>query len=430
MNILSIGGSDPSSGAGIQSDIKAAVSLGVNCFSVVTAVTAQNSVGFFGTEIISPKTVALQLDSVLSDFAMDAVSIGMVYDSKTMQVIHSKLKKLEAPIIVDPVVRSTTGGILMKKSAVASFKKTMVPLAHTITPNVKEAELFSGIAIRSFDDLSKAAKRLVGFGAKNVIITGHTFANNKISDFVYENGKQHSISARKLAGTVHGSGCNFAFALAYSIAQKKPLLESAKFAKEFVYRAIKSSQRVGHGIKITEPTDTILVELDSAIKEFQSLKNVFSLIPEVQTNFVFSKQNPKSLNDIAGVSGRIVRSGKNVLVAGDLEYGGSRHVASAVFTMQKKFPQIRSALNIKFDEKLIKKFQRQNTVSNYDRTQEPPKSKLKEGSSISWGIHHAIKKSKSPPDVVYHKGDYGKEPMIIVFGKTPRDVVSKIANIL
>jgi hydroxymethylpyrimidine/phosphomethylpyrimidine kinase len=119
-----------------------------------------------------------------------------------------------------------------------------------------------------------------------------------------------------------------------------------------------------------------------------------------------------------------------VVVAGSLAYGGSRHVATAVLTMQEKFPQIRSAMNLRFDDNLLRRFQKNSTVSSYNRTAEPVKSKLKENSTISWGVRQAIKNSKHPPDIIYHKGDFGKESMIIVFGKNPQEIVAKISKIL
>jgi hydroxymethylpyrimidine/phosphomethylpyrimidine kinase len=431
VNILSIGGSDPSSGAGIQSDIRVASTLGANCFSVITAITSQNSVEFLDVEAVSPRSVEQQLDSILSDFEVDVVNIGMVYDSTIIEKIHSKLKKKNVPIIVDPVIISTTGGVLLKKSALSSFKRLLVPLAFVITPNIYEAEILSGVRIAKFEDLSSAAKKLSSLGAKNIVITGHTFTKNKVTDFIYDGKCHYSISEKILSAETHGSGCNFAMALSYSIAQKRTILESVKFAKKFTYQAIKASRAMGHGVKITNlKKDSIKSELSYAINEFTNLDGIHSLIPECQTNFVFAKRNSKSLNDIVGVTGRIVRAGNKVIVAGDLEYGGSTHVATAVLTMQRKFPQIRSALNLRFDKKLIKKFQKYNKISSYDRTKEPAITKLKENSSISWGIQEAIKNSRHPLDIIYHKGDFGKEPMIIVFGNSPSNVVAKISKVL
>jgi hydroxymethylpyrimidine/phosphomethylpyrimidine kinase len=170
------------------------------------------------------------------------------------------------------------------------------------------------------------------------------------------------------------------------------------------------------------------MELIESINDFKRIRNVYKIIPECQTNFVCSKINPKTIRDVLGVSGRLVKSGKQVVTAGEIIYGGSHHVATAVIQVNKKFPNIRSGLNIKFNPKIISKARRYGlTVLTYDRSKEPKKSKQQEGSSIKWGINHALK-SKSP-DLIYHKGDMGKEPMILIFGDKPNDIIKKISKI-
>ncbi len=432
MNILSIGGSDPSSGAGIQGDVRVASALGVNCFSVITAITSQNSTKFSDAESVSPRMIKGQIDSVFSDFEVDAVTIGMVYDSDAIRAVHSRLRDKKIPIILDPVIESTTGGTLLKKTALEQFRKLLIPLCFVMTPNVSEAQILSGVKIAKESDLARAAKKLSSLGAKRVVITGHRFAKNKISDFVYEGGKGATIPGDAIGGEVHGSGCTFAFALCYAVASKNTLADAVRFAKRLTYESIENAQGVGRGVKIARlKKDQIRTDLSSAIKEFERLGDSYGLIPECQTNFVYSRQNPKSISDVLGVSGRIVRAGRRAVVAGSLEYGGSKHVATAVLTMQEKFPKIRSALNIKYDQKTIEKFQRaKNRIASYDRADEPGKTKSRENSSISWGVKSAIKNSKSAPDIVYHTGDMGKEPMIIVFGENPKQVVTKISKIL
>jgi len=172
MNVLSIGGSDPSSGAGIQSDIKTFESLGVNGFSVITAITSQNSKKFSGVETVSPHMIKQQIESIFSDFKIDAIKISMVYDSETIKVIYSKLHKSKIPIIVDPVIKSTTGGMLIEKNALPNYKKFIIPLSYIITPNVSEAEIFSGIKIKTKNDLKRCALKIKRLGEANVIITG------------------------------------------------------------------------------------------------------------------------------------------------------------------------------------------------------------------------------------------------------------------
>ena len=303
---------------------------------------------FRSAESVSSKAVEKQIDSILSDFDIKAITIGMVYDSKIIKTLHSRLKNLKIPIILDPVIRSTTRGMLLKKNSISELKKCLIPICNTITPNVLEAEILTGVKIRKYEDLFIVSKILSEIGSKNIIVTGHSFKKNTISDFIFSNGQHQSLSGRIFKGQNHGSGCNFAFAIAYCLAQKMDIFDSARFAKQFTIDSIKQAKRLGHGVKITRPKrDKIKSELSSAISQLTDLKKIYSFIPECQTNFVYAKPNPKSTNDIVGMMGRIVKTGKSVTPAGILEYGGSKHVATAVLTIQKKFPEIRSALNIK-----------------------------------------------------------------------------------
>ena len=146
------------------------------------------------------------------------------------------------------------------------------------------------------------------------------------------------------------------------------------------------------------------------------MKNIYKMIPECQSNFVFAKKNPKSVKDVLGVSGRIVKSGKDIITAGEIIYGGARHVGSAVIEANKKFPEIRSCLNVKYDTKIISKAKKSGlTVLSYDRRKEPRKIKQKEYSSIAWGVSTSVGKKK--PDIIFHKGDI----CLLYTSPSPRD---------
>jgi len=421
MNVLSIGGSDPSTGAGIQSDIKTFENHGVYGFTVITAITSQNTKKVFEILPIPAKMVKSQLKSVLEDFQIDAIKIGMVYDSSIIKAIHTVIKQVKCPIIVDPIIKSTTGTILLKKSALNDFKKMIVPIATIITPNKKEAEILSGC-----HSTFESAKKIQELGAKNVIVTGSNETKNNIEDLILEIDKNYNLKGKKIRITNHGSGCNYSASITASLAMKKTIHDSALRAKEYVFQSIKNSKSLGKGVKITftEQTD-IQKELSRSIVDFQNIKNISNLIPECQTNFVFSKIKPKKIDDVLGISGRLVRSGKEVLQAGNIIFGGSQHVATAIIEVSKKFPDIRSAINIKYESELIENAKKRGLfVTSYDRNQESKRSKRKENSSIAWGVSSCLK--SNPPDIIYHKGDMGKEPMIIIFGIKPSDVLKKI----
>ena len=430
MNLLSIGGSDPSSGAGIQSDVKTFDSLNAYGLTAITAVTGQNTSKFGMIQPVSKKILKNQLDSIFSDFIIDGIKIGMVYNSEIIKTIYNTLKKLSVPILVDPVIKSTTGGILIQKSAVDDFKKYLIPIATVITPNKFEAEFLSKTKINSKNSLQKVGKIFQEMGTKGVVITGLELKKSHITDFVMTEN-QDFIENKKVDVINHGSGCNYSASMIFSLAQGKSILESAKFAQKFTFDSIRGAQKVGKGLAITHTkSDLRYFELNDAINKFIKLKNISQRIPECQTNFVFSKNSPKSIKDVLGISGRIVKTGNSVTRVGSLEYGGSKHVAAAILAVNKKFSHFRSAINLKLQKETITKLEKNGfTVKNYDRSKEPKLVKNKEGSSIKWGITSVLKDSKEPPDAIYHKGDFGKEPMIIIFGETPNSVVEKISKI-
>lgn len=434
MQILTIGGSDSSSGAGIQRDLKTFDALGTYGFSVITAVTSQNTRGFFDVQPVSSSVIRSQIRSVISDFNIDAIKIGMVFNKQIIQTIYSELKDLNIPIVLDPVFESTTGGILLQKDAFAHFKKSLVPLAHIITPNIPEAELLSNIKIKNHYNVCSAAKTIQKLGARNVIIKGGHMSNkNKITDVLLVNKQFHDFSHKYINIENHGGGCTFSAALCVKIAMGKNLSEAVKFAGEFTSQSIKNATRIGKGVAILgkPENENISSVLLRGITEFTKISNIYRHMPECQTNFVYSNPSPKLLEDILGLEGRIVRTGSTVAPIGSLKYGGSRHVGSALLEVSKKFSSVRSALNIKFDENTVTRARRKGmTVLSYDRNKEPPHIKKREGSTISWGIHEAVKSAKKSPDIIFHKGAIGKEPMILIFGKTPSDVLSKLAKIV
>ena len=434
MHLLSIAGSDPSSGAGIQGDLKTFNALKAYGLSVVTAITSQNTSTFLGVEPVSPLLVKSQIRSILKDFQIDAIKIGMAYNKQTVRAIHSELAKIKIPIILDPIFKSTTGGILQKESAFSDFKKFLIPLCYIITPNTTEAEKISGIKIKSLKNMKDAALKIQKMGAKNVIIKGgHFLRGVKVTDVLLEDKKFSTFSHARMKIESHGGGCTFSAALCANIASGKKLSNAVDSARLYTLESIRNASKIGQGLAITKPSEGNIIEtrLSNAISEFCKIKSIYEYIPECQTNFVYSLSNPLTLKDVIGLEGRIVKTGNSVTVAGHLKYGGSRHVASAVLEMTKKFPPIRSGLNIKYDDKIIKKAVSKGLkVSSYNRSKEPPRIREKEGSTMSWGINVETTNLKTPPDIVFHKGGFGKEAMILIFGKSPIEVLGKILKIV
>jgi len=386
MNILSIAGSDPSSGAGIQGDLKTFTALGSYGLTVITALTSQNTSKFLDVNPVPPPIVKSQLESVLLDFKVDAIKIGMVYDNQIIKVIHSQLKDIKTPIILDPIFESTTGGRLIRKDALLDFKKLLIPLAYVITPNIPEAEKIANLRIRSLSDLKAAALKISQINAKNVVIKGGHMQDHKVTDILLENGRFHIFSQKRIRRETHGGGCVFSAALCVALARRKTLVEAVRFAQQISFESIKNSTKMGKGLGLVtqKTTDVVESELSHAINKFVNINDVYQHIPECQTNFVYSKPRPHSIIDILGLEGRIVKTGKSVAVAGGLKYGGSKHVATSVLEIKRKFPAVRSALNIRYDKGIIEKaIAKRLSVLYYDRRYESHRNKQEEGTTIS-----------------------------------------------
>lgn len=251
VTVLTIAGSDSSGGAGIQADLKTFCAYGVYGAAVITALTAQNTVGVQGMLEVEEDFVAKQLDSVLTDLRVDAAKIGMVFKKETIKIIADKLLEYKVKnIVLDPVFFSKSGDSLIKDDAVVILKGKLIPICDVITPNLYEAELLSGFPVRNTEDMKRASEILYSPGNKAVIIKGGHLHGDAI-DVLY-NGKEFKIlEGERISGkNPHGTGCTFSSALAAGLALGLSIDEAFKSAKEYVAAAIKNSIAVGSGFNV------------------------------------------------------------------------------------------------------------------------------------------------------------------------------------
>jgi hydroxymethylpyrimidine kinase / phosphomethylpyrimidine kinase / thiamine-phosphate diphosphorylase len=236
----------------------------------------------------------------------------------------------------------------------------------------------------------------------------------------------------------HGTGCNFSSALASFISKGYGINESFFLANTYVKEGLRNIIKIGKGVGVTNPLYNvyensskynILSSLNNNIKILEQIKDFFLLIPETKTNFVYSLENPKSLIDVAGVLGRITNIGSRIRIPNVVEFGASGHMANAVIAANQSNHSIRSAINIKNNNEILNICKTNFICSFYSRVEERNENKEKEGLSISWGVKNAMQKIKNA-EIVFHNGDYGKEPMIVIFGKDPFEIIEKIKTII
>jgi hydroxymethylpyrimidine kinase / phosphomethylpyrimidine kinase / thiamine-phosphate diphosphorylase len=439
---LSIAGSDSGAGAGIQADLKTFSALGVYGCTAITAITAQNTKQVAEIFEISPSMVEQQIRSIMIDMRPNAIKIGMVYSSPIIDAIYRSLKKTTSkiPIVLDPILTAGTGAKLLRREAYKSFVSKLIPLSTLITPNKMEAEKLADIVIKTENDIIEAAKKINKLGVKNVLVKGGHFGSEHVIDLLLDSkgNIMKFTNPRLKIKEVHGSGCNFSSAVTAYLAEGMALAQACKMANEYVHNAVKNAVNLGRGLPIANPPSVmyrdanryhVLAELQDAAEEVSILDGFYRLIPETQTNFAYALLNAAEVSDVAAVRGRIIRIENTAVPASYIKFGVSTHVASAVIAYMSVNPDFRSAINIRFDKRIVDVCKSLFSVASYDRTKEPKKIKRKEGSTVAWGILAAL--SKNPiAEVIYHTGDVGKEPMICLFGRNPREVVNKIKAIL
>lgn len=260
--VLTIAGSDSSGGAGIQADIKTITLLGAYPCSVVTAVTAQNTLGVQAIHPIPADFVAMQLESVLSDVKPHTIKTGMLCNADIVRVVAERLRSYASDrqlvLIVDPVMYSKSGSVLLEEKAHGVLVKELLPLATLVTPNIPETIEIAGIEVDSVGTMHEAAEKIFELGPKNVLIKGGHLAIDAI-DVLYD-GHQFSefFAPRIQTKHTHGTGCTFSAAIAAFMALGDDLPTAIAAAKEFISAAIETAFPIGAGIGPVNPYGALL----------------------------------------------------------------------------------------------------------------------------------------------------------------------------
>jgi len=247
---LTIGGSDPTGGAGIQADLKTFQSFGVYGLSIPAALTAQNTKGVSKIHKVPSGFFSEQIDTLLKDISPDALKTGMLGDIEIVKVVAEKIRLYSLKnLVIDPVAVSSIGVQLIESDALKYMNNHLFPLAVAITPNIYEASIFTGINIEDEVDMKKAAVKLRESGAENVIITGGHL-EEKTFDLLLSNGEFLTLQRERLKGEYHGTGCIFSSAISACLALGHDIREAFVKANEFVWNTIMSAHSIGKGMKI------------------------------------------------------------------------------------------------------------------------------------------------------------------------------------
>ncbi len=247
--VLTIAGSDSGGGAGIQADLKTFTALRVFGTSALTAVTAQNTLGVHGVYPLTAEQVAAQLDSVLSDIGTDAAKTGMLFDVPIIAAVADRIRHYGVKkLVVDPVMIAKGGQPLLLEQAQAAMREQLLPLAMVVTPNLPEAEVLTGMQIRTRDDMVTAGRRLLDLGAQAAVVKGGHLEGAPADDVLVTAGGEEWLPAPRVdTRHTHGTGCTFSAAIAAGLAHGLSLPEAVRQAKRYITLAIQKAPGIGAG---------------------------------------------------------------------------------------------------------------------------------------------------------------------------------------
>lgn len=439
--LLTIAGSDPSGGAGIQQDLRVFSQLGAYGMAVIAALTVQNTTGVKGFVSTEPSLLEDQILFLLEDIQPQAIKTGMLGSPENIRVVARCLRSRDIPLVVDPVLVATSGDLLFE-GAKEAFLESLFPLATVVTPNVHEAGTLTEMEVVDLESMKEAARRLKVYTPSWIIIKGGDMEGGEVVDLLY-NGAGFRYFAHPRIGLParsHGTGCAFASTLAFFLARSLEVPLAYQETLKLVEFYLKGARAVGKGVIPANPLVLgdrerarveVLGHLGKAVEMLESLECGGTLVPEVQINICEAIPLAQDHQDVAGIPGRLVRLGSRIRTVGCPTFGASRHVASIVLTAMRHDPNLRAAMNIRYNPAWIERMiGARFDVASFSRHQEPPEVKEREGGTLEWGVDKVCREKGRVPEVIFDEGDVGKEPMIRVLGKDAVDVVKKVLKIL
>ncbi|MFX1597390.1 MAG: bifunctional hydroxymethylpyrimidine kinase/phosphomethylpyrimidine kinase [Promethearchaeota archaeon] len=456
---LTIAGADPTSGAGIQADIRTFDRCGVHPFSVITAITYQTATEFIGYKSLSDE-LDNQLNAILTAYPIEYVKIGMIPDSKSINIIIDYIKKYNLNVILDPIFVSSAGGRLSSKGVEFEIEKLLFPYVKIITPNISEAEFYSDKYINNqidenLENLKEVAEILINKLyrkkesqdlEKAVVIKSAGSNNEELFDLVLltkkKNGqlkKEFQLFKKKkvfIEGNIHGSGCVFSSAITAFLAMGYTIEEAIGKAEEFFNERFQTFIEFPDKGKVIDLT--ISEEKQAVVEQIKEIYNFISqskdfskLIPEVRMNISGSLPNATKNDEIAGIEGRITIINGYPRASGEIKFGVSDHTARLILSSKKFDNSINFVMNLKYIPELIKTLQEKKDLDIVEivREKQPNEIKAKEFSTMEWLIKETAEKKGKVPDLIFDKGSVGKEPMIRLFGRNSKEIIDKLKKI-
>jgi len=438
--ILTIAGYDPSSGAGITKDLDIFFSHGFHGFSIPTCMVVQGPHGVRDIYPLPRDQFVSMVKVIEKDVPVDGVKIGMVWDAMYVEIITKFLHKMgRKPIVVDPICMAKNGKQLVTERGLRGLIKKIFPLATVITPNLEEASLITGRSLKTLDDVRDCVKSLKSLGSQGVVVKGGHLQGEPV-DVLYDEQGITLWRRHRVEREVHGTGCAFSSIFTTFLVGGYPIRDAFFATEKEMDHALKESYQIAHHGGYYYTSSSILRARDSErwdvlnalfeVKEKLNQLNPVELIPEVQMNVGYAIPHAKGIEDVAAFPGRISQCNGKIFFKGEPKFGVSSHVARLILGIMKYYPHMRACVNVRYDEAYIKNAEKGGLcVVFFDRKKEPGTIKISEGRSLDFLMDSVLKKVTQPPDLIYDRGDVGKEPIIRCFAQDPMELIKKMEMI-
>ncbi len=442
--VLAIGGSDPSGGAGIQIDLLTLGACGVHGLSAISALTLQNSRGMIRVTPTSSMDLEGQVIACVEDFPVTWIKTGILPDPDLVKIVAGIVQKYKLKCVIDPILKSGKGFTFAQEETLQAYIKYLCPQAVIITPNLGELEQFVGAILPNEDqtasDLPALAQKLARAWNINIVAKGGHVSGSIVTDFLIQPDKKWRFAHPRLPfKQIHGSGCCFASAITGYCAKGLPIPTAVADAEVLMELAMLAGWTWNETTflnplhQITELGLEALVrqEVQQVVSTLESKSRATKLIPEVRTNVSILALGGTTLEQVAGVDGRITIIGGQVKAAGPIRLACSNHTARLLLACRAVDPQVRAVMNLKYSPANVASCEQAGLQCvEIKRNREPAPQKNSELGTMEWIPSQINADSPEFPDVVYDTGDFGKEAMIRLFAHSGKDLHVKLQKIL
>ena len=365
----------------------------------------------------------------------------MLANAGIIAAVAKKVKEYNlGKLVVDPVMVAKGGDHLLAPEANEALKEKLLPLALVVTPNIHEAEVLTGRTISGLADMERAARILYDFGTPHVVVKGGHLEGTA-TDVLYDGREFHHFPGERFATkNTHGTGCTFAAAIAAGLAAGLPVFEAVLGAKEFINTAIAFALDIGGGHGPTHHLASLyrdrerhflLAELGRALALLEREEGMGLLIPQVQSNLLAALPYARGPEDVAALTGRLVRCGEMARAVGCPAFGASRNMTTVLIPALEVDPTVRAVMNIRYSGEIIAACRRLGlTMASFQRQDEPEDFASREQNRYrEWGTVTSLEEFGSVPDLIYDEGGWCREGQVRVFGKGALEVAGKVIDI-